>query len=193
MHPSFKRGEDELLKQVRRGHMPPCPPEYEKKIYGSGSRAEDGSDSEPELGPPVRNSSAPAPSQSAAHSSGGSAAALGGRGHDSMLLSRASGGSSAAQQQQQQFQQWQAQQQQQAAAAAAQQQYGEQKQHRRNGSGEGPMTVDSAAEQLRRLSASNVSFDIDALTEGFAAPPSPLGGFKMDDEEPDDSVSSCIC
>lgn len=38
--------------QVKRGVVPPCPPCYSRKIYGSGPRfmsQEEGSDSEPEL------------------------------------------------------------------------------------------------------------------------------------------------
>ncbi|KAG5185195.1 HSF-type DNA-binding-domain-containing protein, partial [Tribonema minus] len=36
MHKDFQRGRADLLPHVRRGHMPPCPPQYERKIYGSG-------------------------------------------------------------------------------------------------------------------------------------------------------------
>ncbi|KAG5185196.1 HSF-type DNA-binding-domain-containing protein, partial [Tribonema minus] len=35
IHTYFRRGHPELLKQVRRGQMPPCPPRYEHKVYGS--------------------------------------------------------------------------------------------------------------------------------------------------------------
>ncbi|KAG5177877.1 HSF-type DNA-binding-domain-containing protein, partial [Tribonema minus] len=55
MHKDFQRGRLDLLKHVKRGYMPPCPPEYEKKIYGSGARGEDSeADSDPELIPPPR-------------------------------------------------------------------------------------------------------------------------------------------
>jgi hypothetical protein len=59
-HPSFQRGEYELLRQVKRGVVPACPPYYERKIYGCGARpggSEDSSDSEPEMTPLPRNSS----------------------------------------------------------------------------------------------------------------------------------------
>jgi hypothetical protein len=59
-HPSFQRGEHELLRQVKRGVVPACPPYYERKIYGCGARpggSEDSSDSEPEMTPLPRNSS----------------------------------------------------------------------------------------------------------------------------------------
>lgn len=38
--------------QVKRGVVPPCPPHYNRKIYGSGPRfmsQDEGTDSEPEL------------------------------------------------------------------------------------------------------------------------------------------------
>ena len=61
-HPSFLRGNTELLKEVKRGVVPPCPPHYEKKVYGCGARnaarnggadgaANGDSDSDPELRP----------------------------------------------------------------------------------------------------------------------------------------------
>lgn len=43
--------------QVRRGVVPPCPPEYTRKVYGSGPRfmnQDDETDSEPELVIPSR-------------------------------------------------------------------------------------------------------------------------------------------
>ncbi|CAB1112519.1 unnamed protein product [Ectocarpus sp. CCAP 1310/34] len=52
MHPSFLRDSPEKLTEVKRGVVPPCPPCYSRKIYGSGPRfmsQEEGSDSEPEL------------------------------------------------------------------------------------------------------------------------------------------------
>eukprot|EP00752_Nemacystus_decipiens_P003975 g3640.t2 len=52
MHPSFLRDNPEKLTEVKRGVVPPCPPCYSRKIYGSGPRfmsQDEGSDSEPEL------------------------------------------------------------------------------------------------------------------------------------------------
>eukprot|EP00903_Cladosiphon_okamuranus_P006531 g6382.t1 len=52
MHPSFLRDHPEKLTEVKRGVVPPCPPCYSRKIYGSGPRfmsQDEGSDSEPEL------------------------------------------------------------------------------------------------------------------------------------------------
>ncbi|KAG5177876.1 HSF-type DNA-binding-domain-containing protein, partial [Tribonema minus] len=64
IHCYFQRGHPELLKQVRRGQVPPCPPRYERKVYGCSTRPRQGagsaldgtartsdssSDSEPEM------------------------------------------------------------------------------------------------------------------------------------------------
>ncbi|CAM9199871.1 unnamed protein product [Chrysoparadoxa australica] len=53
-HPYFVRGAPALLKDVKRGVMPPCPARYEKRIYGSSSKYGNdasASDSELELRP----------------------------------------------------------------------------------------------------------------------------------------------
>ncbi|CAM9698083.1 unnamed protein product, partial [Ectocarpus sp. 12 AP-2014] len=57
MHPMFLRDRPDLLSEVRRGVVPPCPPEYTRKVYGSGPRfmnQDDETDSEPELVIPSR-------------------------------------------------------------------------------------------------------------------------------------------
>jgi len=54
MHKDFQRGRLDLLKNVRRGVMPPCPEQYAKKIYGTGGKGENSGDSDPELTPPPR-------------------------------------------------------------------------------------------------------------------------------------------
>ncbi|CAM9325724.1 unnamed protein product, partial [Choristocarpus tenellus] len=57
MHPSFLRERPDRLGEVKRGVVPPCPPHYSRKIYGSGPRfthGDDGSGSEPELTPSPR-------------------------------------------------------------------------------------------------------------------------------------------
>eukprot|EP00903_Cladosiphon_okamuranus_P007768 g7523.t1 len=57
MHPSFLRDRPDLLSEVRRGVVPPCPESYTRKVYGSGPRfmnQDDESDSEPELIIPSR-------------------------------------------------------------------------------------------------------------------------------------------
>ncbi|CAN0251741.1 unnamed protein product, partial [Hapterophycus canaliculatus] len=57
MHPAFLRDRPELLAEVRRGVVPPCPASYTRKVYGSGPRfmnQDDETDSEPELVIPSR-------------------------------------------------------------------------------------------------------------------------------------------
>ncbi|CAM9146287.1 unnamed protein product, partial [Pylaiella littoralis] len=57
MHPSFQRDRPDLLSEVKRGVVPPCPASYTRKVYGSGPRfmnQDDDSDSEPELLIPSR-------------------------------------------------------------------------------------------------------------------------------------------
>eukprot|EP00752_Nemacystus_decipiens_P002902 g2700.t1 len=73
MHPSFLRDRPDLLSEVRRGVVPPCPESYTRKVYGSGPRfmnQDDDTDSEPELIIPSRGNRERSPEPTGAAAGG---------------------------------------------------------------------------------------------------------------------------